>query len=205
MGFLKKLGYGLLAILAAVAIFVLLCALNPNLTKGISEILYGTDGNSGLIGSNTSVEVIAGSPALHTPAETGIPAADSGIDTSSLIPYTPYNGTITMIPENVLGRNGYTPVSGTGQELSESQAKAAEENIDKGSDSGTEKRRSGAHRNIFRTAEKGSAFGYHFQNIPINDDGNYKRCRHYSQQLLDGKHHKRAEFDFVINLVNEFH
>ncbi len=134
MGFLKKLGYGLLAILAAAAIFVLLCALNPNLTKGISEILYGTDGNSGLIGSNASEEVTAGSPALHTPAETGIPAADSGIDTSSLIPYTPYNGTITMIPENVLGRNGYTPVSGTGQELSESQAKVAEESIDKGSD-----------------------------------------------------------------------
>ena len=133
MGFLKKLGYGLLAILAAAALFVLLCALNPNLTNSLSEILYGKDGNGGLIGSNTSEEVTAGSPALHTPAETGIPAAVSGIE-SSLVPYKPYNGTITTIPDNVLGRNGYTPVSGTGQELSESQAKETQGSIDKGSD-----------------------------------------------------------------------
>ena len=134
MGFLKKLGYGLLAVMAAAALFVLLCALNPNLTTSLSEILYGKDGNSGLIGSNNSEEVTAGSPVLHTPAETGIPAADSGIDVSSLVPYTPYNGTITTIPENVLGRNGYMPVSGTGQELSEAQAKETQGVIDKGSD-----------------------------------------------------------------------
>ena len=134
MGFIKKLGYGLLAIVAAVALFVLLCAMNPNLTKGLSEILYGKDGNSGLIGSNTSEEVSAGSPGLSTPAEIGLPAADSGIDASSLVPYMPYNGTITTIPENVLGRNGYTPVTGTGEVLSEAQAKETEESIDKGSD-----------------------------------------------------------------------
>ena len=134
MGFLKKLGYGLLALVAAVCIFVLLCAMNPNLTNGLSELLYGKDGNSGLIGSNSSEEVSAGSPALHTPAETGIPAADSGIDASALTPYLPYNGTITTIPDNVLGRNGYMPVTGTGQELSEAQAKETEESIDEGSD-----------------------------------------------------------------------
>ena len=132
MGFLKKLGYGLLAVVAAVSLVVLLCAMNPNLTGKISEILYGEDGRSGLIGSNTSEEVTAGAPSGSTPADLGIPAG-SGVD-STLIPYTPYNGTITTIPDNVLALNGYMPVTGTGLELTEAQAKATEGTIDKGSE-----------------------------------------------------------------------
>ena len=133
MGFLKKLGYGLLAIIAAVCLFVLLCALNPKLTESLSGILYGTDGNGGLLGGRTAETVVMPSgitgadvtPVSITPAQ--------GFDPSNLVPYTNYNGTITTIPDNVLGRSGYNPVTGTGLELTETQAKETKDSIDQGS------------------------------------------------------------------------
>ncbi len=131
MGFLKKLGYGLLAIIIAVFVFVLLCALNPSLTESISGILYGSDGRSGLIGGRVSENIEAGSPGV-LPGGVVIQSVD-GTDPASLVPYTPYNGTITTIPENVIGRNGYTPVTGTGEEITDTQAKEVKGSIDKGS------------------------------------------------------------------------
>lgn len=131
MGFLKKLGYGLMAVIIAICVFVLLCALNPKLTESISGILYGEDGRSGLIGGRTlegdevrAPGVLPGGVVIH-------PSNDA--DPAALVPYTPYSGTITTIPENVLGRNGLAPVSGTGQELTEVQAKEVTGSIDKGS------------------------------------------------------------------------
>ncbi|MCR4793106.1 MAG: hypothetical protein K5871_10155 [Lachnospiraceae bacterium] len=132
MGFLKKLGYGLLAILIAIFVFVLLCALNPSLTESISGILYGTDGEGGLVGNAAENEA---GPDVHRDLPGGVqiqPSADA--DQASLVPYTPYNGTITTIPDNVLGRSGYIPVEGTGEELSETQAREVRDSIDKGSD-----------------------------------------------------------------------
>ena len=131
MGFLKKLGYGFLAILIAICVFVLLCALNPTLTESISGILYGSDGRSGLIGEKVTDESYAAAPGVLPGGVVINPPA--GTDPDMLVPYTPYNGTITALPENVLGRSGYTPVYGTGEELSDSQAKEVSGSIDQGS------------------------------------------------------------------------
>ncbi len=131
MSFLKKLGYGLMAIIIAICIFVLLCALNPTLTESISGILYGEDGRSGLIGGRTSENTYAASPGVLPGGVVISPSSDA--DPAALVPYTPYSGTITAIPENVIGRNGLAPVYGTGQELTEVQAKEVTGSIDKGS------------------------------------------------------------------------
>ncbi|MBO7355889.1 MAG: hypothetical protein J6U50_04590, partial [Lachnospiraceae bacterium] len=131
MGFLKKLGYGLMAVITAVCLFVLLCALNPKLTESISGILYGEDGRSGLIGGRTSESENAPVPGVLPGGVVIHPSGDA--DPAALVPYTPYSGTITTIPENVLGRSGLAPVYGTGQELTEVQAREVTGNIDKGS------------------------------------------------------------------------
>ena len=131
MGFLKKLGYGLMAIIIAICVFVLLCALNPTLTESISGILYGEDGRSGLIGGRTPGNAYAASPEVLPGGVVISPSSDA--DPTALVPYTPYSGTITAIPENVIGRNGLAPVYGTGQELTEVQAREVTGSIDKGS------------------------------------------------------------------------
>ena len=131
MGFLKKLGYGLMAIIIAICVFVLLCALNPTLTESISGILYGEDGRSGLIGGRTPGSAYAASPGVLPGGVVISPSSDA--DPTALVPYTPYSGTITAIPENVIGRNGLAPVYGTGQELTDVQAKEVTGSIDKGS------------------------------------------------------------------------
>ena len=133
MGFLKKLGYGLLAIVAAVCLFVLLCALNPSLTESISDILYGDDGNSGLLGGRTAETVVMPSGIMGEVATPVSITPSEGFDPSNLVPYTNYNGTITTIPDNVLGKSGYNPVTGTGLQLTETEAKEAKDSIDQGS------------------------------------------------------------------------
>ena len=138
MGFLKKLGIGLLAVFAALCLFVFLCAVNPGLTESISDILYGEDGSSGLIGGNLSRETSALTPQATTPQATApsvtVPVQTSGnTGSADLVPYTPYNGTITTIPDNVSGRAGFTPVSGVQEQLTDAQAKEAAKAVDKGS------------------------------------------------------------------------
>ncbi len=133
MKFLKKLGFGLLAIIAAVCLFVIMCALNPTLTESVSGILYGTDGKSGLIGSNTSESTSALSGSGNSVGPAGTVYSTAGTSDPELVPYTPYNGTITTIPENVSGRSGYTPVSGTAEQLTDAQAKETEKSVDNGS------------------------------------------------------------------------
>lgn len=126
MGFLKKLGIGLLAIIAALCLFVLFCAFNPSFTDKISKTLYGENGEGGLIGTEAESQILPGVNPDALPVQSGT--------VNDLIPYTPYNGTITTIPDNVVGRSGLTPVEGTETELSDAQAKDVSGSIDKGSD-----------------------------------------------------------------------
>ena len=134
MGFLKKLGVGLVAVLAAVCLFVFLCAVNPDLTQSISSILYGEDGSSGLIGGKVSRDTSAAAlPAGVSPTATIPGQTSGGTAIADLVPYTPYNGTITTIPENVSGRTGFVPVTGVQEQLSDAQAKEAAKTVEKGS------------------------------------------------------------------------
>ncbi|MBO4609949.1 MAG: hypothetical protein J5696_08780 [Lachnospiraceae bacterium] len=126
MGFLKKLGIALLAVIAALCLFVLFCAFNPSFTDKISKALYGENGEGGLIGVDGESQILPGVNPDALPAQSGT--------ANNLIPYTPCNGTITTIPDNVVGRSGLTPVEGTETELSESQAKDVSAGLDKGSD-----------------------------------------------------------------------
>ena len=127
MGFLKKLGIGLSAIIAALCLFVLFCAFNPSFTDKVSKALYGEDGEGGLIGqgSGEQSQILPGINPDALPVQAG-----TQLD---LIPYTPYNGTVTAIPDEVVGRSGLMPVEGTETQLSESQAREVEGSIDKGS------------------------------------------------------------------------
>ena len=126
MGFLKKLGIALIAVIAALCLFILFCAFNPSFTDKISKALYGENGEGGLIGNDAESQILPGVNPDALPTQSGT--------VNDLIPYTPYNGTITTIPDNVVGRSGLTPVEGTETELTESQAKDVSGSIDKGSD-----------------------------------------------------------------------
>ena len=132
MGFLKKLGYVFLAVLTALVLFVLLCAFNPGLTNSVSNALYGEDGRGGLLGGRISGDDQTG-PVITASPETVV-NPELGSFHVNLTPYMPYDGTITTIPENVLGRSGYTPVSGTGMQLTEKEATDAEKAVGQGSD-----------------------------------------------------------------------
>ncbi len=102
MNFLKKIYFGILAITLLACIAVMMCAMNPTLTESVAGILYGTENTRGLLEGREDAD---------------------GISVSEVI---------ATIPDNVDGKSGYQPVSGSGQQVDDSEAKSLRERLGTG-------------------------------------------------------------------------
>jgi hypothetical protein len=111
MRIVNKILCGLGGILAVILLFILICHLNPNISDNI-----GDKTNSA---SNTSDEILQISTTV-TIGELPMSEGESNDDGS------------LVIPSNVAGLTGYTPVIATGTEITENKAESIKKEISKG-------------------------------------------------------------------------
>ena len=136
MKLLKNLFYGLAVIIMLICAGILILAFSPDLTKTLSEKLYGENGliapierlfsgdtqtpENGEISSGmmTNPEDEDSSYGVNTKIADGVLASDENLGYVA-----PVRGSINL-PNQVTNKNGYQPVSGSGEELGEEQADA---------------------------------------------------------------------------------
>jgi hypothetical protein len=102
MNFLKKIYFGIMILIILACIAVMMCAMNPTLTESVAGILYGTENTKGLLEGRDSSEDISVSEIIAT------------------------------IPDNVDGKSGYQPVSGSGEQVDDTEAKTLRERLGTG-------------------------------------------------------------------------
>ena len=124
MKFLKKIFYGIVIVIMLVCAGVLALAFSPDMTKSLSQTLYGENGLLSGIGSakpqtgdgEGSGELVPDAPDSAYRIADGVLAAEENVGYVA-----PVRGALHL-PNEVSGKNGYQPVSGTGEELAEEQA-----------------------------------------------------------------------------------
>lgn len=147
MGVAKKMLYGVLGMLALLSMFILACVIWPGLSDTVSELMYAdeavseemtsTDTSEQLLGMNEAegdgAEKIQGTgltsqELLRTPQ----PPQGYEIHTSSAGRTDTAADTVSKwdrfkVPEGVSGKNGYVPVDGKSEQVSDEEAEKLQE------------------------------------------------------------------------------
>ncbi len=135
MRFLKKLFYGIIVFIMLACAGILVLAFSPDMTKSLSETLYGEHGLLSDLGkSNASEEGGAGESTGLTgnPEDSAYRIADGVLAADEIAGYVaPIRGSLNL-PSQVSSRNGYQPVNMSGEELAEEQAEELDEQLDTG-------------------------------------------------------------------------
>lgn len=128
MKILKKILFLLLGILALFGVFVLVCAFNPEITNAVADFLY-PDKAAKMLAEGDQNQRFAESPvSVDIQTGQGMDYADI-VDTGSINNHSGNAGEYIQpdqneirIPNEVSGRNGYTPVKEDGKEIAEDEA-----------------------------------------------------------------------------------
>ena len=118
MKILKALFYTIGALIALLSALIMLSAFQPNLSKNLADLLYSRNGNtdSQISGNEISNNSVSDSTTL---IENTVELSSNGI--ASNIPteaqYILPNESDIITPQNVAGKNGYTPVVEDAKEI----------------------------------------------------------------------------------------
>lgn len=154
--FIKRLFYGICILIVAGCIVMLVCALNPAMTEGLSEILYGSKEpqNQTVEGTEESQEIASGVLAEDggqnnvsdktddtepndTAGKTEVseqeesdrkPDESAGLQAENVLYEIPTDGVVTL-PEKVGGKTGYKPVWEEQQQIEGTEATDLEESL----------------------------------------------------------------------------
>ncbi|MCR5106672.1 MAG: hypothetical protein K6B28_00770 [Lachnospiraceae bacterium] len=145
MKILKGIGYGLIGLMVLITGFILVCALNPDLSKMLSDKLYKNE-------TETAEESDVQAEALTSEPDVASPSQDEGMGEQEPVQKKPEddpsqgaqadNGTASanetyvspsesdlVIPENVAGKTGYQPISEDIEDISDKEAEEISEEL----------------------------------------------------------------------------
>ncbi|MBR1771535.1 MAG: hypothetical protein IJ747_05855 [Lachnospiraceae bacterium] len=133
MKFLKKLFYGLVALIMIGCAGILILAFSPDMTKSLSETLYGENGLLSHVGKSAgSDENADGAAQLPQEVADAYRIADGVLAPDQLLGYVaPVRGALHL-PDEVSKKNGYRPVNGSGEELGEEQLESLSDQLNAG-------------------------------------------------------------------------
>jgi len=118
----KKIFLGLAGIVLALCAFILICALNPALSKKLSVFLYGDGDKKGI----TQIFEKKDPSENNNPSANG-ETADLPIDLNELPDFS-----IATLPEEVGTLTGYIPVEGSEEQISSDKAKELRDGLSTG-------------------------------------------------------------------------
>ena len=126
---LKKIFYGIVGIVMLLCAGIMVLAFSPDMTKSLSETLYGENGLLAGIGKKSSDDV-GGEMQLPEESQNLYQIADGVLANDSVLSYVaPVRGSLNL-PDGVSQKNGYQPVSGSGEELGDEQIEALQGQLD---------------------------------------------------------------------------
>lgn len=136
MKFLKKFFYGLIILIMLVCAGILVLAFSPDMTKSLSESLYGENGLLADVGKAAGAnggEDPGGDGMLVPDApDSAYQIADGVLATEDVAGYVaPVRGALKL-PDAVSDKNGYQPVNASGEELAEEQVQELDGQIGTG-------------------------------------------------------------------------
>lgn len=129
MKVLKKIFYGIIGIIMLLCAGIMVLAFSPDMTKSLSETLYGENGLLAGIGKKSANDA-DGEMQLPEESQNLYQIADGVLANDSVLSYVaPVRGSLNL-PDGVSQKNGYQPVSGNGEELGDEQIEALQGQLD---------------------------------------------------------------------------
>ncbi len=133
MKFLKKIFYGLVVLIMLICAGILVLAFSPDMTKTLSETLYGEKGILAGVGKESPQGEESGADAVMTdPQDNSYRVADGVLASDSTAGYVAPIRSALELPQEVSNKSGYQPVTGNGEELGEEQAAALDTQLGTG-------------------------------------------------------------------------
>lgn len=132
MSIIKKVFYGICILVMFSCLGMLVCALNPSMTRSVADILYGegAPGEGGILGfidllKEEAEDVMAqgNGDVVYDP--------ESGLRLGNISYVMPSEENMTL-PESVNGRNGYKPIQGEWQEVSDTDIDSLQSSLTTG-------------------------------------------------------------------------
>ncbi len=130
MKFIRKIFYAICMLIIAGCVGMLVCALNPAMTKSLAAALKSLVEGSA---PGALVGIGGGNEEEDIPQESGGNGADlpDGLQPGNTVYVAPSTG-VTSLPSQVSGRNGYVPIKEEEQQIADNEVSALKNSLDKG-------------------------------------------------------------------------